>query len=232
MDRSFPRARSTGLKVEDIDGEIVIYDLERNRAHSLNAGAAAVWRRCDGRTSIDEISRGVSEALSQPPNLEVVWHALRQLDRAGLLEPDPEEESAATARRKALQQVGWAAIAIPFVASIAIPSTSFAQSVGPPGPPGPPGPTGPTGPASTVPGPTGPAGPTGLASTVPGPTGSTGATGTPGPTGPTGPMGVTGTPGPTGPTGAPGTPGPTGPTGAPGTPGPTGATGPTGPPGP
>jgi len=34
--------------VKQADGEVLIYDLERNKAHCLNNTAARVWQYCDG----------------------------------------------------------------------------------------------------------------------------------------------------------------------------------------
>lgn len=177
MESPTPRARSTGLKIEELDDELLVYDLERNRAHSLNAGASAVWRLCDGRRTIEDINVAAAEALGVAPDMTMVQQALRHLERAGLLQAD--EPADAGERRTLLRKLGWAAI-VPFVATIAMPSSAYAQA-GPPGPPGPAGATGPTGPAGS------------------GPTGSTGPTGAVGDTGPTGPTGPTGATGPIGP---------------------------------
>jgi hypothetical protein len=43
-----PISRSTGLVTKEVARELLVYDLEWHRAHSLNTVAAAVWRRCDG----------------------------------------------------------------------------------------------------------------------------------------------------------------------------------------
>jgi hypothetical protein len=242
MDASLPRARARGLKVEQLDDELVVYDNEQHRAHSLTAAAAAVWKRCDGRTSIKDISRAVAAEFDLPPNLDMIWRALRQLDHAGLLDPPQEElntvdlpdtpsdkssegreNDGAAVRGAARRKLGWAAAAaIPLVVSIAIPAPALAQSLGPPGPPGPAGPAGPTGaagatgatgPAAPGPGTPGPTGPTGVTGPL-GPTGAFGNAGAGGPTGPTGATGPSGLPGPTGPAGSAGAAGPTGPTGA------------------
>jgi hypothetical protein len=223
----FPLARSRGLKIEEFDDELVVYDVERDRAHSLHAVATAVWRRCDGRTSVEEISRAAGEALGLPPNLDVTWEALRQLDMIGLLEAPPQEPGGeAVARRRALRQLGRAAaVIVPFVASMAIPTAAYAQSPGTPGPTGPTGPTGATGATGAHGGQTGSLG-------AGGPLGVTGGTGPTGPTGPagaTGNLGAGGAGGSTGATGPTGTTGATGATGAAGAMGPIGPTGPTGP---
>jgi hypothetical protein len=213
MANSFPLARSRGLKIEEVDDDLIVYDLDQQRAHTLHAIAAAVWRRCDGQTSPDDIARAAAAALEMPPNSEFVWEALRQLDAIGLIEVPAQAPDEAVARRRALRQLGQVAAGVlPFVASIAIPAAAYAQSVGTPGPPGPIGATGPTGA-------TGPAGGS------PGPTGITGITGTTGPTGPAGPVGALGA---AGAGGAAGLTGVTGPTGATGATGPVGAAGPAG----
>jgi hypothetical protein len=191
MDSPTPKARSQGLKIEEMDDELLVYDLERNRAHSLNAGATVVWRLCNGERTVEAINIAAAEALGVEPDMTMVQEALRHLDRAGLLQTGDAD---AGERRKLLRKLGWAAI-VPFVATIAMPSSAYADTPGPAGPPGATGPQGPTG-----------AGPTGA-------TGEIGATGPIGSTGATGDIGATGVTGPTGDPGETGPFGPTGPTG-------------------
>jgi len=105
-----PKARSEGIITKDIDGELLIYDRTRDRAHCLNETAGAVWKLCDGRRSVAEIagqlsgagtdgssqqteaSRQKAESSAQSPVFEhVVWLALDKLQRSHLLEaPKPE----------------------------------------------------------------------------------------------------------------------------------------------
>jgi hypothetical protein len=194
MDSPTPKARSQGLKIEEMDDELLVYDLERNRAHSLNAGATVVWRLCNGERTIEAINIAAAEALGVEPDMAMVQEALRHLDRAGLLQTGDAD---ASERRKLLRKLGWAAI-VPFVATIAMPSSAYADTPGPAGPPGATGPQGPTGAGPT--GATGAMGDTGAV----GPTGTTGAVGLVGPTGAAGSPGATGATGPTGPIGSPG----------------------------
>ena len=74
-----PQARTTGVVVEQLADEVLVYDLERDRAHCLNLAAARVWEKCDGKHSVSEIATEVG-------NEEVTWMAVEQLSRAGLLE--------------------------------------------------------------------------------------------------------------------------------------------------
>src|SRR5262245_58695088 len=77
-----PLARSDDLVVEEIGDELLIADRANNRAHSLNALAAKVWRACDGETTTDQLV----ETLDADP--EAVAHALAELSDCGLLETD------------------------------------------------------------------------------------------------------------------------------------------------
>ena len=74
-----PRARTAGVVVEHLADEVLVYDLERDRAHCLNLAAARVWERCDGNHCVTEIA-------SEVGGEEVAWMAVEQLGKAGLLE--------------------------------------------------------------------------------------------------------------------------------------------------
>jgi hypothetical protein len=50
-----PLARSEDLVIEETGDELLVYDLRSNRAHCLNAVAAAVWRACDGQRAPGEL---------------------------------------------------------------------------------------------------------------------------------------------------------------------------------
>jgi hypothetical protein len=45
----FPCARKAGLVIQDMPDEVLVYDLDTNKAHCLNKSAAFVWRSCDGK---------------------------------------------------------------------------------------------------------------------------------------------------------------------------------------
>jgi hypothetical protein len=54
-DRLIPCARTEGLVVQTLADEVLVYDLERHKAHCLNHAAALIWKHCDGRTSVAEM---------------------------------------------------------------------------------------------------------------------------------------------------------------------------------
>jgi len=124
------RARSAGLLVRDLQGELVVYDTESHRAHCLNATAAFVFRHADGRRTPVEIA-----ALLGPGADEgLVATALGQLGAAGLLEPvsggTPSRRSdSRSSRREVLTRVGFgAAILAPVVASLVVPTPAEAAA--------------------------------------------------------------------------------------------------------
>ncbi|MDQ6698338.1 MAG: PqqD family protein, partial [Actinomycetota bacterium] len=47
-----PRARTSGLLESGVGDELVLYDVEHDRAHALNAPALALWRACDGTADV------------------------------------------------------------------------------------------------------------------------------------------------------------------------------------
>src|SRR5437016_4477048 len=93
-----PRARTEGLVVEELTDEVLVYDLQRHKAHCLNLTAAAIWKQCDGRSTAAQIAdrlnrqemRQDSEIRGQSSHVRaheaIVWLALDQLSRDHLLE--------------------------------------------------------------------------------------------------------------------------------------------------
>ncbi len=123
--RERPRARSAGLVVRDLRGEVIVYDTQNHRAHCLNATAAFVFRHADGRRTDADIAGllgpGADEGL--------VASGLEQLAQAGLLEPYSERAESAPSRREVLRQVGLgAAVLAPAVASLLVPTPAEAAA--------------------------------------------------------------------------------------------------------
>ena len=46
--RIAPKARKENLVVQESNGEVLIYDLDTNKAFCLNETSALVWQACDG----------------------------------------------------------------------------------------------------------------------------------------------------------------------------------------
>jgi hypothetical protein len=121
-----PSGRREGLIVETLGDELLVYDSETGRAHSLNAVAAAVWEACDGVRSPAAIAEAVGAIEDD------VWRALTQLDERGLLDGTlPRRMSGPEySRRQAVRRMGLigasAALAGPLVKSIVVPTAAQA----------------------------------------------------------------------------------------------------------
>lgn len=117
---------------------MLVYDLERDRAHCLNETAAFVWQRCDGRRSMREIAQALGKKTNAQVDEKIVWLALDQLDRNHLLAVSPARPSAIgnMNRREVIRALGiTAAVAIPVVASIVAPTPAQAATCLPNGSP-------------------------------------------------------------------------------------------------
>jgi hypothetical protein len=119
-----PRAR-TDVARSDVRDEVVVYDFDRHQARCLNATAAAVFKRCDGTRTPQQIASelGCDE--------DVVWMALAQLDDGALLTTPLRQRPIDRGRRALLKKLALTAglsIALPAVWSIVAPTPAYAAS--------------------------------------------------------------------------------------------------------
>jgi hypothetical protein len=130
-----PRQRTSGLVVETLSDETLVYDLDRDKAHCLNQTASLVWRRCDGKNTPKQIARAVSLDLKHSIDEKFVWLALDQLRRNNLLTNSPGSLSiSGVSRREVMKTLAVsAAVALPLVASIVAPVPAQAASCKPNG---------------------------------------------------------------------------------------------------
>lgn len=126
-----PQRRKRGLVVQNLPDEVLVYDLERHKAHCLNQTAAMIWKRCDGKTSVKEIARTMKFESVESIDEEIIWEAVKQLESNHLLNdriarPTSEPDMS---RRDLIKKVGiTASILLPAVTSIIAPTAAQAQS--------------------------------------------------------------------------------------------------------
>ena len=123
----FPCARKAGLVIQDMPDEVLVYDLDTNKAHCLNKSAAFVWRSCDGKTSISDIARLFEIQTGDKVSDDFVWLALDQLNENSLLESEVKASFAGRSRREVIKKIGLASVvALPIVASLVAPKSAMA----------------------------------------------------------------------------------------------------------
>ena len=78
---------SEGFRVEELDGETLLYFHERKTLVYLNPSAASVWKLCDGLRSTGDIVAMLSEAYPEAANAigSDVREAIESLVREGAL---------------------------------------------------------------------------------------------------------------------------------------------------
>lgn len=126
-----PLSRQENLVVQEIDGEVLIYDLKENKAFCLNETSALVWQSCDGKRTIAEISDIVGKQLNAKANEDIVWLALDQLSKENLIQNAeiPNGKFSGLSRREVIKKVGLAsAIGLPLVATLVAPMAIHANS--------------------------------------------------------------------------------------------------------
>ena len=124
-----PVARREGLLIENLPDEVLIYDLDRKKAHCLNQTAALLWNHCDGRTSVNDLARILEKQSEKKVDETFVWYGLCQLQKASLLEGSLALPDSRTrfSRRELVKRIGLA-VSIPLVVSIIAPQASAALS--------------------------------------------------------------------------------------------------------
>lgn len=121
----YPKARRDDLLIEKVGDETILYDGERQLAHSLNHSASIVWQNSDGKHSIPQLAQLVSAELGIEPNDSMVEYALDKLAEAKLLDAAP------VSRRDLVRRMtfaGAAALALPVVLSVVAPTEAMAAS--------------------------------------------------------------------------------------------------------
>jgi hypothetical protein len=131
MNELLPRARNQNIVIQELEAEILIYDLEINRAFCLNPTAAIVWKHCLGKSTFAGVIDDFNENFNQKITEDFVWLTLDHLKQNNLLERAEEFEInfGGLSRREVIRKVGLGSmVALPLISSIIAPQSINAQS--------------------------------------------------------------------------------------------------------
>lgn len=120
-----PLFRQQDIVVQQLDGELLIYDLAINKAYNLNETSKIIYEACDGKTSFEELKTqyGYSD--------EVIYLALDELKKNNLLQGEYSSPFIGMNRREVLRKVGLATmVALPVISGIIAPQAINAASAG------------------------------------------------------------------------------------------------------
>lgn len=129
---TLPQARTNSLIVKDLTDEVIVYDLDLDRAHCLNQPAAIVWRQCNGKTTVPQARKVLERELGAPVSEGVIWLALDQLQFFGLLVGEVRQP-VNFSRRRVIRTLGVATLAIPAIVTISAPTAQAQASCRPRG---------------------------------------------------------------------------------------------------
>ena len=122
-----PIARKNGLVLQEMPDELLVYDLDTNKAHCLNQTSAFVWKACNGKNTVSDISSLYGNYAGDSVPEDLVWLAIDQLSQNNLLENKIASKLNGQTRRELIKKIGLASvIALPLVASLAAPTSVYA----------------------------------------------------------------------------------------------------------
>jgi len=128
---TLPVARTEQLIIQEVPGELLVYDLQRHKAHCLNQTSALVWKHCDGKTTVRAAARVMEKEMKVPVDDDVVWLALKQLEKFHLLK-ERARRPKVVSRRDLILKYAPATLALPLILSISSPTAAQAASTPPP----------------------------------------------------------------------------------------------------
>jgi hypothetical protein len=129
--KNLPKGRDRELVIQELEDEVLIFDLNTNKAYSLNDTSSAIWSLCDGHSSVSDIARKLSAKLNRPVAEEFVWLALDQFKKDDLLSNGKEIEIDfnGLSRREVIRKIGFTSmIALPVIGSLVAPTAAMAAS--------------------------------------------------------------------------------------------------------
>lgn len=121
-----PLARMNDLVVQNLDTEILIYDLKINKVFNLNKTLKIIYEACNGKTTLDELKAKYNFTD------DLIFLALDELNRENLLEQNQPYQSplANLSRREVIRKIGLASmIALPVISSIVAPTAAHGASL-------------------------------------------------------------------------------------------------------
>ncbi len=127
-----PVARKENLVIQEMPDEVLVYDLDTNKAHCLNQTAAFVWRACDGTKSVNQINALMEKEFGENVSEEMVWLAIDLLEKDNLLEQAVKTNFNGLSRREVIKKVGLTTVvALPVVAMLSFPKSALAVNCPP-----------------------------------------------------------------------------------------------------
>ena len=121
-----PKARITQIIEQETNNELLVYDLQTNKAFTLNETSKNIFKACNGEISFDDLKRQYKYTD------DIIYLALDELKKNNLMEDDDYSSPfSGMNRREVIRKVGLSTmIALPVILSLTAPSAAAAASPG------------------------------------------------------------------------------------------------------
>jgi hypothetical protein len=124
---NLPEARTTEIVENELDKEILIYDLRIDKAYALNETSKIVFKACSNKLTFDELKHRYRFTD------DLIYLALDGLKKENLLEGDYISPFAGMNRREVIKKVGLTSIiALPVIFALIAPTAAHSASGCPP----------------------------------------------------------------------------------------------------
>lgn len=126
-----PIGLRNNVLTQDLDKELLLYDLARDKVFCLNETSMVIWNLCDGENTVENLRRKVSSQLKTNINEELIWLTLDMLKSEQLLSNHLEVtiNFNGLSRREVIKKVGLSTmVTLPFVSAVIAPNAAAAQS--------------------------------------------------------------------------------------------------------
>lgn len=118
-----PQARTAEIVEQELGAELLIYNLQSDKAYTLNETSKIIFQACDGQTTFGDLQR--KHKFTE----DLIYLTLDELKREDLINDAYQSKFARVSRREVIKKVGLASMTmLPVIASITAPSAVAAAS--------------------------------------------------------------------------------------------------------
>lgn len=125
MKNKLPSLRTNNIVVQNLDGEVLVYDLTINKAFCLNLTSTLIYQACGQNKSFAEIM------CKYEFTEELIFYALDQFQKNNLLNSEINYNASfeGLTRREVIRKIGLTSmVALPVISSLVAPSAINAAS--------------------------------------------------------------------------------------------------------
>lgn len=112
-----------------MENEVLVYDIDSNKAYCLNETSSVIWALCNGRNEFAKIRSVACKKLGAEVSEDLVWLALDELKKNDLISGEYSTNFQGMKRRDVIRKIGLAsAVALPLIFSVLAPTAASAAT--------------------------------------------------------------------------------------------------------